>query len=725
MPLPLTGGVLARADLDGKPAQLSITTVGGPVAASKGAVAQAAPSAVPGSFVVLYASGKGRHKLDLQVRLHLEKQGGWRVAGGFLPAAPATSVTLKVPDAGTEVRLGAVRDRRSYETKAAGETIATALDSTGALSVQWRPKVAEGQLDQSLTAMSRGIFDIQEDQRRIRWTLTLEFRKGEREFFILSLPAGYLVEKVEGSNVRGWEVRNAAPPPPAGNAAAEGGRATPAAAGQELEVGLLKPAKERETFTVTLWQPVAVPTANWQRLPPPRLRRARRPRSTCRWWAPWGPCGRRATWSSTGARCFRSGPPAATGVTRADLPAGDAAADDSPLGLKAFQAYDFAAVPFAVRLAVEPVSLKTSAVVQTIVRLAERERKLESRTLFTAEGRPLYRVRLVLPQDFRLDHVQAPGAFEWAVTDEAGGRKVLTVYLGTGVRGAVSVLFDGKLGEGPMLQMPLPRIEVLDVDRQEGDTVVQVDPALEIRAEALVKVESVPLARTFGWLNDTQRPLAQLALHHTEADYSARLVLTARKPDVGCFTVSNSRVTDRTIQDTILLDWTIKNAGIKEVVFLLPAWMKDSRISVPLLREKTVAPVDDKPGSPVRVRLQLQDEVMDDLRVLVENDRLLSEGAHEVPIPTVEMENCRTDRRYVALESAGRDEVVTDSTDGLETLSRDQKEWAAVSGMLRGGNTQAFIVAAGAERARLVFHAQPRKAVETARAASAWPRRSS
>ena len=324
------------------------------------------------------------------------------------------------------------------------------------------------------------------------------------------------------------------------------------------------------------------------------------------------------------AAALRSGEPAinrspmlsirtasATGVTRADLPPSNAAADDSPLFLKAFQAYDFAAVPFAVRLAVEPVSLKTSAVVQTIVRLAERERKFESGILFTAEGRPLYRARLVLPQDFRLDHVQALVAqvlvaFEWAVTEEAG-RKVLTVYLGKGVNGAVSIQLDGKLGEGAMLQMPLPRIEVLDVDRQEGDTVVQVDPALEIRAEALTNVESVPLARTFGWLNDTQRPLAQLALHHTRPDYSARLVLTARRPDVGCFTVSNSRVTDRTIQDTILLDWTIKNAGIKEVVFLLPAWMKDSRISVPLLREKTVKPVDDKPGSPVRVRLQLQD----------------------------------------------------------------------------------------------------------------------
>jgi hypothetical protein len=142
--------------------------------------------------------------------------------------------------------------------------------------------------------------------------------------------------------------------------------------------------------------------------------------------------------------------------------------------------------------------------------------------------------------------------------------------------------------------------------------------------------------------------------------------------------------------------------------------MKDARISVPLLRQRTVTPVSKEPGAPVRVRLELQDEVMDELRVLVENDRLLTGGSQELPIPVVE--TGRTDRRYVALESAGRDEVVIEKTAGLEPLGRQQKEWAAVAGMLRGGTTQAFIVAGGAEAPQLLFSTKQRKAVETAAA---------
>ncbi len=691
VPLPLAGGVLARADLDGKPARLSVVESNPkpvPMAANVSAV-----PAPPQAFVVLYASGQGRHRLNLAVRMRLEKRGGWRVAEGRLPAAPATALALKAPDAGTEIRLGGVADRRSYETKAAAETINTALGADGAVSIQWRPKVSEGQIDLTLTADSTADLDVQEDQLRLRWSLALEFRRGEREFFTIDLPPGYLVEKVEGANVRGWEVKTGAAQP-------------------QLEVALLKRIKGSEKFAVTLWRagPVSADASAKAKSPPefdvPVV-------------------GVTGAARHSGKITIRRSPlidlrtVSTSGVARTDLPAdvrqaAKGGADESPLGIKPYQAYAFVATPFSIKLAAAPVAGRTSAAVQTILRVAERERKLESRVMLTAENRPLYRARIVVPADLKIDRVQAPGAFEWALTDE-GGRKVLTVYLTTGVEGRLAIVIQGKLGQDVAAQqVDLPRIEVLDVDRQDGDIVVQADPGFEVRTEDLKGIERVLMSRVFGWLAEAQRGLAQVALHYGAADYAGRLVLVVRKPDASCFTVTNSRVTDRAIEETILINWTIKNAGVREVSFLLPAWMKDARISVPLLRQRTVTPVSKEPGAPVRVRLELQDEVMDELRVLVENDRLLTGGSQELPIPVVE--TGRTDRRYVALESAGRDEVVIEKTAGLEPLGRQQKEWAAVAGMLRGGTTQAFIVAGGAEAPQLLFSTKQRKAVETAAA---------
>ena len=182
---------------------------------------------------------------------------------------------------------------------------------------------------------------------------------------------------------------------------------------------------------------------------------------------------------------------------------------------------------------------------------------------------------------------------------------------------------------------------------------MQVDPAFDVDAVDLKNCQPVLLGQLYAWLNPAQQRVTRLGLHYARGDYSGTLRLTPRKADVVCDTISNVRVTDRAIEETILLDFTIRNAGVRELSFLLPAEMAGSRISVPMLRQKTVEPVGKEAGAPLRVRIELQDEVMDQLRILVENDRLLTPGAHEAPIPTVELG--RTNRRYVAIESAGRD----------------------------------------------------------------------
>src|SRR4029077_7490656 len=73
----------------------------------------------------------------------------------------------------------------------------------------------------------------QEDGLRLAWQVDLEFGHSQRESFTVTLPRDYLVEKVAGDNVRGWEVR-------------EDG------ANQRLEVTLLRPATEKESFTIFL-----------------------------------------------------------------------------------------------------------------------------------------------------------------------------------------------------------------------------------------------------------------------------------------------------------------------------------------------------------------------------------------------------------------------------------------------------------------------------------------
>ncbi len=686
IPLGLGGGVLTRAEVDGKPARLSVLAK--PIKKQQ----KASQKPANRSVVVLHVSGKGRHKLELAVRLKLERQGGWRTVEGVLPSAPATALDIVVPKARTELRLGHVADCRHYETEKADRTIRTALGRHGAIALRWRPEVAAGRIDRTLTAASSAVFDVREDGLRLNWQLTLEFRRAERNQFSVKLPEGYLLEKVEGANVRGWEVRSGDD-------------------GRIVEVSLLQAAKDRERFTLRLWRggqvghgelasfDVPVVTVADAALQSGRLTIRRSPLLEVR-------------------TLDRSG------VTRIDLPSdefrsvGDVRGTESPLGIRPFESYSFATVPFTVRLSAVEVEARVSAVVESVLKLAEHQRSLESRVRFDVRGRPVYRLRVLLPEGFRLDGVHAPGKFQYTVTKEVE-RPLLTVYLASGQEGEVPVVISGKLGRPLAVsqrEMPLPRVEVLDVDRQQGDIAVQVDPAFDVEALDLTGCESVLLGRLFGWLNPKQREVARLALHYSGGDYAGKLRLKPRTADVVCDSITNVRVTDRSLEETILLDFNVTRAGVRRLDFLLPEGMADSRVGVPMLQRKIVSPAGEKHPGMVRVRLELQEETMGQIRVVVENDRLLTPGSHQAPIPVIL--NGRTNRRYVVIDNAGRDEVVVEQDElrGMDVLGTHGKDWTVLKSFLGEKITMAYLVSPDAERPRLSFHAESRAAVETVQA---------
>ncbi len=694
VPLGLAGGVLARAELDGKPARLSV-----PQAVAPGAQPQPAPQqarqqkadapnqpAVPDRpFVLLHVTGEGRHQLDVAVRLRLERRGGWRVAEGALPAAPASSLAITVPQAETDVRLGQVLDRASCETEQADELIETALGARGAVSIQWRPQVAEGQVDRSLTARSSAVLDVQEDGLRLVWQLTLEFRRTQRDEFSVRVPGGYLVEKVEGTNVRGWEVGQ------------EEGL-------QTLDVTLLKAAKDSEGFTVHLWRAAPVGQGDFAQFDVPVITVPDAALHNGRLIIRRSPLLDLRTVDQSGAM-------------RTDL-SGDAGqapgagGEESPLGIRPYEAYAFAATPFTVRLAALPLAGKVSAELHTVLKIAEFERSLETQVNLTVEDRAVYQVDVLLPDELDLEDVSAPGDFQWALT-RRDDRPLLSVYLASGQRGQVPIRITGTLArQGATAPLPLPNIEVLGVAEQTGQIAVQVDPAFDVAPVGLEHCKKAQLDDVYGWVNPQHHEVTQLAIAYDRPDYQGTLEFSLRQPDVACETITNVRVTDRAIEETILLDFTIEEAGIREVEFLLPDWMEESRIQVPMLREQTVEPIDAREGSPVRVHLALQDDVMGELRVLVVNDRVLSAEPQSAPIPVVRTGD--TLNRIVALQSAGRDEVVVDDRQlaGLEPLRRREGKWERLRDVL-GSVTEAYLVDRDAEDPRLVFRVVERKAVET------------
>ncbi len=702
VPLTLGGGVLVAATLDGKPARLSVARPDRrpPPGPRQQAVPQAesrqGPAAgLPAALVLLHVEGRRRHELRLSLRTRLDRRGGWRVAQATLPAAPAAALVLTVPQAETELRLAGVADRGEYETSQPNQRIETALAKGGTFHVEWRAKVAQAQVDRGLTAHSEALVDVREDGLRVEWNLELEFRRGQQEAFSLVVPPGYLVEKVEGTNVRGWEVQQADD-------------------AQTVRVTLLQAAKDGEHFTLRMSRPAPKASQAWGEFDAPAVRVA-------------------GAALHDGRLLIRRSPMldlrtvSVSGATRTDLaqPKPTAAAPESgmaesPLGIRPYQAFRFAADRYAIRLAAAPVSARVNANVQSVLRISPFDRTLETRVALDVAGRPIFLVSLLLPVGFQLDEVSAPGSFEWAVTDQ-DGRPRLSIYLAGGEEDDVEIVVHGALPRQPEGEdLPLPNIHLLDVRRQQGDIAVQVDPAVAVTARDLTGCEEVLRQRLRSWLAPKQQQAAALGLHWRRPDYAGRLRFRPRRPDVHCDTITNVRITDRSVEETILLDFTIRGAGIGEVAFLLPSWMADCRIEAPMLRQKTIEPAAPGDGAPIRVRLELQDEVIGQYRVLVENDRLLRpENDYQASIPTLEKGD-RVDeftvRRFVAMESSGRDQYFIDEDKlvGLESLSRNARDWAKLKAVLGDRIKEAFLVRSDQPQPRLVFRTHQRKALEMA-----------
>ena len=667
VPLSVSGVVLANAKLDGKAAKLNV-------------VAPAKKGAVP--RLVLHVQGKGRHRLDLAVRMRLQRRGGWRIAEGVMPVAPAMGLTLVVPEAQTDVWIQGVSDRRQHETKNANQQIETALNPTGQLRVQWRAKVSKAEVDLGLKVMSSVVMDVQEDGVRLAWLMRLFFPRSERDAFTVSMPSGYLVERVVGDNVRGWRVRK------------EADR-------DLVDVTLLKPATDRAVFAMYLRRPGEVGSAGFDAIATPVIEAE-------------------GSALHNGLLTIRRSPlmnvrtTAVKGVTRTDVPKGlekfAGSADQTPMGIRPYEAYRFDATPFDVNLAAAPVEAQVSAELQTILGVSERRRYVDGRIELNVLRRPVFYVRVAIPDGLKLDRVFAPGSSEWSVLP--GEPRVLNVMFQKGLVGRLPIVISGTLGEeGEFVDtVALPQLRVMDVQRQEGSIAVLVDPSFNVLTKDLQGCESVLLKKVTPWLKAAHRRQTRLALQHRDGNYSGAVTLVRRQAEVTATTVTNVRVTDRAIEETILLDFVVRKAGLRELSFLLPKHMSGSQFSAPLLRQKTVEDVDDQT---VRVKLELQDDLIGQIRVMVSNDRLLTDDVQRAPVAVVE--TGRVERQFVALENTGRDEAVIEKLSGLVKLSRQQKEWQTVAALFAGGSTQAFIVRGdGADDPLMSFKTRRRQAVQTA-----------
>ena len=700
IPLNLVRGVLVKALLDGQPARLQIVQ---PEQVPASAQQQkAAPPAGVEAVALLHVAGQGRKQLELSIRLGLERRGGWRIASGRLPVAPAAALNLTIPNAQTEVRLTGLPDKDSFESTKANYQVQTALGADGSLAVQWRPKVAEGLVDQALTAASTGVIDIREDAVRLVWQVKLDFGRTSRDSFKLSVPADYLVEQVTGENIRGWQTK------------AENGR-------QSLDITLLKSAVGSETLTVYISRRGSIGQGELAQFVAPDLRVdsvllhqgdlaiRRSDRIDLR--------------SMSVAELSRAD---AEGKTAGVEQLADSA-EATVLLLRPFQSYRFVREGYQLTLAAAKLSQESSAQVRLIVRAGQRETSLDAAIVYRVKGEPLYRARMYLPAGLEIEKL-APDELEWALTtvpvNVAGkieNRQLLTVHLPQGVSSEFTLTLLGRLGKrANPAELLAPKLEVLDAQQQTGDLVILPEPDTDVEATELTGLERIPSMEILGWLQPNQRALAKLALRYPDAAYAATLKLTPRTPQISAVSVTNVRVTPKAIEESLFFRFQVTDAGVRELTVLVPQYLEKTRLPEELrstVQQKIVEPALGADGKPlagmVQIRFVLPEYRTGRIDLGLTYDRLLTDEQQVAAIP--HFQNVRNAKRFVVLENSGRDELVVEKVASLEQISSGQKVTEELQAILGDSCnlTQAYVVQDQTQPPSLSFQTNRRDLAQT------------
>ena len=644
IPFGFQGAVLTSAKLDGEPASVSSSPNG----------------------LALLVKGSRSHTFTAAFQIPIQRQGGWRIINATLPTAASGKMKLVVPSMDTEVRLIGLPDVEQRESTQANETIETSVAADGKLALQWRPKVSESVSDQGLSIHSECSLAVEERGLRAVWDVKLEFRRGRRELFDFELPKNVVVERVTGKNIRGWSIDSQTDK-------------------QIIKVTLLKSAIESEQLSIVASQPMQFGSAGEASAIAPRLLMPE------------------AMLQLGKITLFRSSlleleVAKSDGLVREDLrPDLQPFRSDSPVPLLAFQAYRYGSTEYQLALKVRGITNKVKTESETSLRVSRNDARLQSQVHLTIENRPIFRTRIAVPADWQWDPPRSAAQIEWTLSEPKDGVKLFDILFLKGQSGSTSIQLSALQNRTSDLQsseyvLPVPKSRVLDASSEKGEILIFTDPGVDVRPEQLIGCEMV--GNRAGIVQQSMQaviaPGPKAVLQYASGIYQGQLRFQSRTPQISAMSISNVKVTRRSLEETLYFGWEIKEAGVHRFEFIIPARLKDAVIVAQMVRSIQRVPTNEQSDAPVKCTIELQEDVMGEYRILVQNDSPLPSGPHSVPIPVILTGN--VDNRFVTLENSGRDELVVDSLRGITQLVRGDAQWLKLQSLLGGKSADVYLV---------------------------------
>lgn len=560
-----------------------------------------------------------RGTVTLQVKLLVKIAGDVtrRRLAFDIPPALSSRVALALAESGADVDFPtAISFKRIPDQDQT--RVEAVVGSGGRIELLWTPRMKRAaEVAATVFCRNTALVTFGGGVVNVRATLDYQITQGELRQARIQLPPGQRLLRVEGKEIRTWEIK------PSGSA----GEATASPEGQILVVDLLNGVSSSWELTVETEKTLAALPASEAVAVPEALDVKR----------------------ETGLVALRGteelglSVESTSGLERVD------AEEFTPAGAdktgRLFSVFRFSTPEFALHVRAETVQPEIEAVVRNNFRVGAEQVTLSATIDYTIKRTGLFSLRVVLPDGYRLERVVgnnilqytersgAPGTAPARTNNNAkqaeavpgappaSGPRILEVILKDRTSGAYSLGIEltRSFKELPK-SLAAAGAHPLDTAKLTGFVAVSAEPGVSVKTETFDGLTEIPavslpdyatltrsgnvLAYKFISAEPKSTPDWQLSVA-TEA-----VAAWVRAEVVNTFTFTETLVTGRA-----LVRYDIANAPVKELRVKVPAEFRNVEISGPNIRSR------EQDGALWRVELQSQVQGFDTLTVTWDQPR--------------------------------------------------------------------------------------------------------
>ncbi|MHC4780071.1 MAG: hypothetical protein ACYTFG_15980, partial [Planctomycetota bacterium] len=237
-----------------------------------------------------------------------------------------------------------------------------------------------------------------------------------------------------------------------------------------------------------------------------------------------------------------------------------------------FRGFQYSSPDPEVTIDLKPVAAKTRAFVRNLVRIEERQARVDSLVLLHVREGELFGLEIGLPEGYSADEISLLDAEgEWKLP--AGGARLLLNFrkpLPAGQRFQVRASLRKAIEtlEGEDREIPLPVLSVRGAE-EEGVVGVSAPSNIRLASERLEGLDPLDLSTQMSMFRIRDRQM-RLAYRYRRPGYSGALKFRRETPQVSLKSTVFYGLRGSTIFTAAHLEYKIRKAAVDHVSFLLP-----------------------------------------------------------------------------------------------------------------------------------------------------------